>query len=413
MSLEDLLRGQLQAAYGKKLWDENPLITIGLSRDILSLRVSDEQLYKIVRGYTRQLAAAVHPDRESSPELAADQERIFVAFNLLDDYNTFLSALQEFKKLKSDERSQENLLRQSLATTKRELEKTRAQLSDQSVVKKLLEQERVTFENQKLREGLELPALRLRLEASERLQCRSHRLLCQRAKLNKSLLEFIDHYRAFLLASRYVPDTLDPKKVGTTIAWRFPHEVTEITVVSFFFRDVVRTTENSSRTEVTPHMKPAQPRLLSLSDEFLPEDLKAAYQMWLPRIEEMIWKKPGDEEVKFVLQKLAVKNGVLNAFEESTERMAELPDERVVGSISLESVASSPYKKRAISNLPPAFVARNIVPFLAPGSILISTPTFKIKPKDDPTLFSIEKMMERCSKMRGGFKSNRLILGVS
>ncbi len=123
MSIEQQLRMQLSKAFGSTPWDENPLVTIGLSHAILGLKVTDQQLYRIVRSYIRQLVAAVHPDVNvvRTEVQTDDAKKILVAFDLLDREETFLKALEEFRILKSDERSEIGVLRAGARSLKSRL----------------------------------------------------------------------------------------------------------------------------------------------------------------------------------------------------------------------------------------------------------------------------------------------------
>ena len=143
------------------------------------------------------------------------------------------------------------------------------------------------------------------------------------------------------------------------------------------------------------------------------DSLEIEYQRWLSEIKEMIVSKLGDEDEPghFIVQELSVVDGIFNPLEESKDSAVKLADERIVGAVTFESVADSRYKRDR--NLSTSFVMQNASPILVPGSILISMPTLEIGAAYEPTNQFIETLAVTCKKMKGGFKSHRLILEVS
>ena len=63
MPTEDYVRMFIRELQGKKTWEENPLVTIGLSPTILDLGLSRDDLYDHCRRIARDLLRRVHPDR--------------------------------------------------------------------------------------------------------------------------------------------------------------------------------------------------------------------------------------------------------------------------------------------------------------------------------------------------------------
>jgi hypothetical protein len=122
---EDLMRKQLQKALGQQKWEENPLVTIGLTHAILSLNLTDKHLFRVVHSYVRQLAAAVHPDNAGpSPTVQVHEHRkIMAAFEYLDNESNFLMALDEFRTLKAEDQHEIAILRAALRVAHEQLER--------------------------------------------------------------------------------------------------------------------------------------------------------------------------------------------------------------------------------------------------------------------------------------------------
>jgi hypothetical protein len=127
----DLIRKQIQKAYGQQQWEENPLETIGLTHAILSLKLTDKHLFRIVRSYVRQLAAAVHPDSAGpSPTVQVREHRkIMAAFEFLDNESNFLTALDEFRTRKAEDQHEIAILRAALRVAHDRLERANAEIA--------------------------------------------------------------------------------------------------------------------------------------------------------------------------------------------------------------------------------------------------------------------------------------------
>jgi hypothetical protein len=126
------MRKQLQKAFGQQQWEENPLVTIGLTHAILSLKVTDKHLFRIVRSYVRQLAAAVHPDSAGpSPTTQVHEYRkIMAAFEFLDNESNFLTALDEFRTLKAEDQHEITILRAALRAAREQLERANEDIAE-------------------------------------------------------------------------------------------------------------------------------------------------------------------------------------------------------------------------------------------------------------------------------------------
>lgn len=131
-------------------WGEvNPLVVIGLTEAMLDLELTEEQMYKAVRGYVRQLASQIHPDRQTKNVSEKRRQQIFQAFEILDDRRQFSKALSEFRSLKSEDRKETRMLREILANTQESL--ARLQEKEAEFVNGLdqLGRDRLLFEAQR------------------------------------------------------------------------------------------------------------------------------------------------------------------------------------------------------------------------------------------------------------------------
>lgn len=81
---------------GKKTWEENPLVTIGLSPAILDLGLAPDDLYDQCRRLARDLLRRVHPDAHSGVATPA-VTRFSDALNLLNDRELFDLAILDFR----------------------------------------------------------------------------------------------------------------------------------------------------------------------------------------------------------------------------------------------------------------------------------------------------------------------------
>lgn len=173
MTLESSLRDQLRNAFGQQQWEENPLVTIGLSHAILSLKVTDKQLFRIVRSYLRQLAAAVHPDN-ADPSRATqppENHKIMVAFELLDNESNFLTALDEFRNLKAEEQHEITILRAALRAKEEQLDSANEDIRELGKDRRQLKQDIGEFNRQKVetaRRNIETTSAAAKTVASRR-----------------------------------------------------------------------------------------------------------------------------------------------------------------------------------------------------------------------------------------------------
>jgi len=85
-----------RALQGKKTWEENPLVTIGLSPAIFDLGLSPDDLYDVCRRFARALFSRVHPDAHSGVTTPA-VTRFSDALHLLNDRELFDLAIRDFR----------------------------------------------------------------------------------------------------------------------------------------------------------------------------------------------------------------------------------------------------------------------------------------------------------------------------
>lgn len=155
------LRDQVSKATGQAPpWgDVNPLVVIGLTETILDLGLNESQMYPVVRGFLRQLAAQVHPDRNPVNVSAARQRQILAALNYLDDHQNFSRALDHFRSLKAEDRREIRILSQSLVSLRRQVTDFESRWDELQTGRKRLEADQRAFDQQKKEEPLLVPDL--------------------------------------------------------------------------------------------------------------------------------------------------------------------------------------------------------------------------------------------------------------
>lgn len=162
--MDDFTRGlkkDVQVALGKGSdWDVNPLVVIGLTEAMLDLELTEEQMFKAVRGYVRQLASQIHPDQNASKISDERRGQIFQAFEVLDDRERFSRALAEFRLLKSEDRKEIRLLRESLARAKAEVEVVKAKEDLLQKERRKLDRDKDQFDREDGNRKLVVAALR-------------------------------------------------------------------------------------------------------------------------------------------------------------------------------------------------------------------------------------------------------------
>lgn len=147
----DTLRKRIQASQGGTSKKINPLVVIGLTESILDLGLTDEQLFRAVRAFARQIVSAAHPDK-ASPNIQNERRvKIFEAFEELDDFGRFTIALRDFRNLKAEDRRETRFLIDSLTNTQRLLDGYRGRELAVSQKEKQLERDQTVLETEKKR----------------------------------------------------------------------------------------------------------------------------------------------------------------------------------------------------------------------------------------------------------------------
>lgn len=169
--MDDFTRGlkkSVQVTLGKDSdWGVNPLVVIGLTEAMLDLELTEEQMFKAVRGYVRQLAGQIHPDQANSRISVERQRQIFQAFEVLDDRTRFSRALEEFRLLKSEDRKEIRILSQSLARAQQELASAQRRESAVSREQRKLERDKQIFYREERKRKSVIAELRLEANRSE------------------------------------------------------------------------------------------------------------------------------------------------------------------------------------------------------------------------------------------------------
>jgi hypothetical protein len=155
-SFSQALLNQLEKASGQAPpWgDINPLVVIGLTEAILDLGLTEDQMYAVVRSFTRQLAAQVHPDTQQTNVSSERQQQIIDALNYLDDRENFTRALTDFRVLKAEDRREMKTLRETLAATRARLADYEGQISNLATEKTNLANQWILLGKQKREQAI-------------------------------------------------------------------------------------------------------------------------------------------------------------------------------------------------------------------------------------------------------------------
>lgn len=118
--------------------EENPLIVIGLSRNVLELGLTDDELYDyIVKDVALRLVARMHSDRIGTdrPGIKARQQRFTDAYQTIkDSRRKFDEALAEFREGRSEALSDRRNIKQQLGFTHARLEEARKRIAELEAV---------------------------------------------------------------------------------------------------------------------------------------------------------------------------------------------------------------------------------------------------------------------------------------
>lgn len=390
-SFADSLRERLEKATGKgPPWgDVNPLVMIGLTEAILDLGLTEEQMYPAVRGFLRQLAAQVHPDRNPVNVSSSRQQQILDALNYLDDRENFSRALDHFRTLKAEDRREVKILSQTVDSLRRqskELDKKEVTLRAE---KESFVAMRDAFRKQQSKEPLQVPKLEETIQSLARGLDRSEKFAKEEQRLHQTWLRRygqIQHYMLNLGSAPwpgppFYPFAFDAKwVVVVTLSFR-----------KFQYKDKAKTkTEEEERKDKqekrtklvhfwTPKNKNGKTReefLASIDEAGVPED----------RVEEIMesWDKAAkrlqrpDENKANVL---ALTIAVLKLSAGSSSLLFGDPQTaigRVIGSMSPheKSLTRKDFKPQSQIQ-----IFEEMIPFLVPEKLLISASK---KRRDNP-----------------------------
>ncbi|MGD0977402.1 MAG: hypothetical protein ABR875_03890 [Minisyncoccia bacterium] len=232
MSFNSDFRNEIETALGEKRFTINPLVSIGLTESILTLGLNDDQLFRIIRSYIRQLVAQIHPDRtgrEPSPE----QKSFLDAFNLLDDRETFKLALTEFKNLKAEDRKESRILKQANTSLRKRISQTEEEVKKLADAKSDLQKEEALFREEKVREPLLTPVLKTEIRSlCNKIEALGYELKSARSA-GRDMKLLNDAYMRFLSALSYpLLSCLDMTAPSI-------FEASLVIVVTMRFRDMV------------------------------------------------------------------------------------------------------------------------------------------------------------------------------
>jgi hypothetical protein len=187
------LKRRVGEALGKgEAWgDVNPLIVIGLTEAMLDLGLNEEQMYKIVRSYVKQLAAQVHTDKQAGNVSEDRQRNIFQAFEVLDSRENFSRALSEFRSMKSWERKELKILREAHTAVRGKLTELQSKEAEFTRGLRQLERDRDAFNRDEAAIRGKIPVLNAEIQDLYRkntLHARREDEWRQRAKSYKAYI---------------------------------------------------------------------------------------------------------------------------------------------------------------------------------------------------------------------------------
>lgn len=331
----------------------NPLINIGVSAQILDLGLTEDELYDyIVKGVARQLVMRIHPDRvgaDQRPDLELLQRKYNQAYEELQERQTFVKALAEFRNLKAEERSETRLLRRSLHETREILESYRSREVYITEGERRLKAEREEFEKNYRSQINLVPRLEAQLEyASTRLE-RVRGLTNQQHRRIANLTRYLNFLTAgrnpvdqsihvfeakWVIVAALVPDlaVTVPLPTGMFDRW------------STRFRGAIR------------HL------------EIPKEVLKGVKAKWLERFEELNTPIKGEtnqpSNLRLHVLELSVgKPKVIYGYN-------KMADDRVLGSMPPSPMT---FGRRDLTHMASKdTMFEHLVPFLTPGGLLVS-----------------------------------------
>jgi hypothetical protein len=376
-----------QGAGGKEI---NPLVVIGLSKAILSLPMSDEQLHAAVRNYSRRMAGFQNEQLDSAnPAFRVETQeqkerrlRVYEAHGRIDDFNDFQRALKEFKELYAEGVNEENVARLQIRRLREREEDAQkkqdaAELLEMSMKERegalLRELDDLKEQKEALRRAVMRTDLQLLLDEEKRKSLRVRARLDRSRKLNRKQDDALNDALLFWLCCG-----IGRSKRSGLLEWQSVFSARRMTVLEFSL-------SHSEKARSAAMLIMAEEK--QKEDEILRElspSVRTTYTQCLDRLTRMVQGNRGAlTHFNATLKSYSIENGMFISkhIPASTGRQMS-PErfeyERVMGSIPLDKVEKSNYAD--YSRLPARFAIANSLPFLIPGHLLISQRTVEFTP---------------------------------
>lgn len=437
-SLADSLRARMiQALTGASSEQKaNPLVEIGLSKAILNLPLTNEQLHAAVRNYSRRLAGVQNEQldqdnpsyRVESAELKARRFRIYEAHSRIDALSDFLDALREFTELHSEEKTQIAMLRAKINTL-RDAEREMSRQQDEAGLRELrlkrmegeIKRERVQLEADKdqLRRQVARTDLAVLLEQQKKYAAMLKARAVSLRKLNKALLEGQE------LALKHWLQYAVRRSSGSQSLWQSVFEARRMVLIEFSF---------DRHWDDTIVISPLPQKQLEAEQELLRSlgpVVQQLHKQVIDSFTRVVKAKMRGTNLKLVTH-LTTVDVINGAFEVKMEqppakRGAPAPSkipgaqapikiwERVMGSLPIEAISASRFKQ--LDRLPARFAGGACVPFIVPGNVLVSCPgkTFTAMTLTPAELYQELAATSKVSALRSrriSVNTSRIILAV-
>ncbi len=145
---------------------ENPLLTLGIAAQVLELELPEDELYEyIMRDVARRLLMRLHSDQIKDPvrlnRFRVLQGRLSQAYEELKSREKFQQALSDFRNMKSEERSETRQLREALHRARQSLELYQVRQVGHERAVSELDRGRLVLEQAKAHHALVAPNLKV------------------------------------------------------------------------------------------------------------------------------------------------------------------------------------------------------------------------------------------------------------
>lgn len=407
-TIEEILRKEIEVSTGQRR-RENPLLTIGLSPGILSISISDVELFSIVRAFAKRVLAKIHPDKvgeDPRPEIANQRKEIIDAFDYLDSEQHFLSSLEEFRGDYSLERQEVTTLRARIVafeTNNRRLAERNTELEGQRLEAEQLKA-RLELQVQKAEraEAIALntaPALEQAAEEAEDRRNKWHKLFKRRTKTLDGVIRSVRQLEMYIAAERWV---FPP--IGVTQPL-LPWKVSAVGVLVFEIRE-----KKISDGDLMPEVFPEDPEELAIYTR-----CRAMLENRFTSYMKDFWF------LTCRFERIPVHRGEITTIvpvKIDREITLQKRTEVLAGSLSLEKSLKAALSE--LERLPDREVFKNLAPFLFPGRVL-ATMRRKLAPQvsekykitEDTILSDLQpyRIHESGSRKRL-FRTHRILISV-